>query len=92
MCHMSGVMCCLTSFTCHLSLMPTATATNPPTANSPIIHSRLVCNEEKKQKKFKTQKNLQNGNNWKMSRGKPKLAGKRGFRNCTNGRLTDIAT
>ena len=31
--------------TCHLSLTITATATDPPPANSPTMHSRLVCKE-----------------------------------------------
>ena len=41
-CHLSLVTCCVLPVTCHLPLMPTATATIPPTANSPTIHSRLV--------------------------------------------------
>ena len=43
-CHLSGVMCQVSRVTCHLSLTPTATATDPP-ANSPIMHSRLVCED-----------------------------------------------
>ena len=41
MCNMSRVMCHMTRDTYHLSLMPTAT--NPHPANSPNMHSRLVC-------------------------------------------------
>ena len=40
MCHMSDV-------TCHLLLTPTATATDPPPANSPTMHSRLVHQDKK---------------------------------------------
>ena len=40
---MSGVACCVLRVTCHLSITPTATATDPPHANSPIMHSRLVA-------------------------------------------------
>ena len=43
---------------CHLSLTPTATATNPPPTNSPIIHSRLVHSRlaAKKPQKMKKKK------------------------------------
>ena len=40
MCHVIHVMY-------HLSLTQTATATNPPPANSPIMHSRLVLKSQK---------------------------------------------
>ena len=50
MCHMS----------CHLSLMPTATATNPPPAKSPITDSRLVCKRQKEEEKVENAKNHQN--------------------------------
>ena len=46
MCHVSCVMFHVSCVMCHVSsvsLMPTATATDPPSANFPIIHSRLVC-------------------------------------------------
>ena len=32
-------------FTCHLSLMPTDTATDPTLVNSPTMHRRLVCKD-----------------------------------------------
>ena len=54
-CHVSCVMLLVSHVTCHLSLTPTATATDPPPANSPIMHSRLVGKEPKIPKKFKTQ-------------------------------------
>ena len=44
-CHTSHV-------TCHV-LRVTATATNPPPANSPTIHSRLVHKNKKPRKNFK---------------------------------------
>ena len=47
MCHVLRVACCLSPVTCHLSLMPQTSATNTPPANSPIIHSRLVCKDLK---------------------------------------------
>ena len=39
------VTCHMLHVTCHLSptLTATATATEPPPANSPTMHSRLVC-------------------------------------------------
>ena len=68
-CHMSGVMChlsCVTCrmspVTCHLSLMPTATATDRPPANFPIIHSRLVCKDQKQNKNQNTRNLLNNKN------------------------------
>ena len=36
-----------THVTCHLSLTPTDTATDPPPANSPIFHSRLASKSRK---------------------------------------------
>ena len=52
MCHMSGVRCQVSHFlfhvsrgTCHMSLSPTATATDPSAANSYTIHSRMVCKD-----------------------------------------------
>ena len=43
-CHMSCVMftCCILHVTSHLSMTPSATFTDPPSANSPIMHSRLI--------------------------------------------------
>ena len=40
MCHMSRAAC-------HLSLTPTAPTTDPPPANYPVIHSKLVCKDQK---------------------------------------------
>ena len=36
------VLCPVSPVTCHLQLTLTVTATGPPSANSPIMHSRLV--------------------------------------------------
>ena len=58
LCQMSGVRCHMSHVTC---------------ANSPIIHSRLVC-KTKNLKKCKSPKNHCNGKNPKMSRGMPILA------------------
>ena len=41
-CHMSGVMCRVSRVTCCMSLTPTATATDPTSANSPSLHSRML--------------------------------------------------
>ena len=38
----SQIHVCSTHVACHMSLTPTATATDPPPANSPIIHGRLA--------------------------------------------------
>ena len=56
--HVSHVMCRLSCVMCHLSLTPTANATQPPPVNSPIIQSRLVCKDPKHEKysKRKNQK------------------------------------
>ena len=35
-------MCQLSLVTCHICPNPTATATNPPPANSPTLHSRMA--------------------------------------------------
>ena len=89
--------------TCHLSLTPTATATNPPPANSPIImHSRLVCKDPKTRNNFKRQKSSKR-QKLKMSRGMPILViysltrslqftGKQGFQEGTDNIVTDIVT
>ena len=53
---MSCVTCRVSQVTCHLSLTPTATATDPPPANSPIMHNRLVCKEPKLYKNLKYKK------------------------------------
>ena len=59
MCHVSGVRCqvshvlnCLSPVTCHMPLMPTATATDPTPANSPTKHSRLVRKDREKLNNF----------------------------------------
>ena len=90
----SGVICCVSPVICQLSLTPIATATDPPPANSPIMHSRLFCKDPKNHRIFDNAKNPQNGKNTKMSRGIPILAirsstrslpstGKQVFRNGT---------
>ena len=40
-CQVSGVTCCMSPVTCHMSLTPTSTARDPPPANSPSMHSRM---------------------------------------------------
>ena len=40
--HMSCVTCHMLRVTCHLSVTPTATATDAPPANFPTMHCRLV--------------------------------------------------
>ena len=63
MCHVSGVMCHDVSYvtwlvspvTCHLSLTLTATATDPPPANSPSMYSKLVRKDPKTHKIFQKQ-------------------------------------
>ena len=56
MCHMSGVTFHLSPITCHLSQTVTATATDPPPAYTPIMHSRLVCKDPQNLKNVKSQK------------------------------------
>ena len=41
------VVCRRSPVTCHLSLMPKATATDPPPANSPAMHRRMVGKDQK---------------------------------------------
>ena len=41
-CPRSRVVCCVLPVTCCMSLMPTATATDPPPANSSNMHSRML--------------------------------------------------
>ena len=48
MCHMLRVMCRVSHVTCNLSLRLTATTTDHPTANSPIVHSMLFAKDKKK--------------------------------------------
>ena len=47
-CYISCVMCNMSHVTCNLSHVKNATATKHPPANSPIMHSRLVCKDPKK--------------------------------------------
>ena len=54
--HGSGVRCHVSSVSCHLSLTVTATATDPPPANSPTMQSRLVCKPPNTRKDFKMPK------------------------------------
>ena len=42
MCQVTGVRCQVSPVTCHKSLTPTATAMDPPPANSPTMHSRIL--------------------------------------------------
>ena len=56
MCQVSQVLCHMLRVTCHFSLTPTATATDPPAANSPTMHSRLVCKHQTNQKNSKRKK------------------------------------
>ena len=51
----------MTSVTCTLSLTATATAKEPPSAYSPTIHSRLVCDDPKSENRFK-------GNNFETAK------------------------
>ena len=53
-CQVSSVRCRKSAVSCQLSVTPTATATDPTPANSPIMHSRLVAKTQPP-KKFKTQ-------------------------------------
>ena len=43
---MSGVTCCVSPVTCHMSLKPTATATDPPRANSPLFVIKIAVTFE----------------------------------------------
>ena len=47
-------MCHVSSVTCHLSPMAIATATDPPPANSPTMHSRLVHQDRTKNNETKS--------------------------------------
>ena len=52
-------MCQVSPVACHLSLTPRAKATDPLSANSPIMHSKLVCKDRiNRRKKAKPQKSL----------------------------------
>ena len=74
MCHVSYVACRVSSVTCHLSLTQTATATDPPPANSPFVQSRLVHKDPQIQKNIEKKKNIWNEKILKRSRGMPILA------------------
>ena len=65
MCLMPRVMCQVLCVTCHLSLRPTATATDPPPANSHIMHSRLVPKDPKT--KSQKRENYQNNEKSKVT-------------------------
>ena len=58
MCLVSGVRCRMWRINCHLSIMPTVTATDPPPANSPIMHSRLVPKDPKKNQRKKGRRKI----------------------------------
>ena len=51
-CRLSSVTCHLPNVTCHLSLVSTARAMDPPSANSPTMYSKLV-GKGKKEKEIK---------------------------------------
>ena len=48
---MSCVPCYVSPVTCHMSPTPRATATDPPPANFPTLHSRLVHQDRTKNPK-----------------------------------------
>ena len=54
-----NVMCLVSYVACHLLLMSTAKATDPPPANSPIMHSRLVRKDPEPEKISKHKKSLE---------------------------------
>ena len=58
---MSCVTCNILCVTCHLSLTPPATATYPPPANSPTMHSMLIRKETQTQENNLNTKNHQIG-------------------------------
>ena len=73
LCHISHVACRVSRVTWHLSLTPTATARDPPFANSPTMHRRLVRNDPKTQRKqIRGQKVIKTAE-LKKSRGMPIL-------------------
>ena len=41
-CQVSCVTCLMSPVICRMSVTPTATAMDPPTANSPSMHSRML--------------------------------------------------
>ena len=50
------MICCVSPVTCQLSLMPTATVTDPPSNSSPVMHIVLVCEDPKTGKNSEAQK------------------------------------
>ena len=64
---------CRSPVICHLSLMPKATATDPPPANSPTMHSRMVGKDQKNQNKNLNKREREKKCKSKMSRGRPNL-------------------
>ena len=59
-CHMSGVTCHMALVTCHLSLTPTATAIEPPLANSSIMMAG--CKDQQTRKMSLHKKSLKRQN------------------------------
>ena len=55
MCHISCVICQVLRVTCHRSLMPTATATDPPPANSLNMHRIENCLLDRKYQHYALQ-------------------------------------
>ena len=90
-CHVSGVTRHVSPLTCHLWITPTATATDPPNANSPIMHSRLVCKEPKTKKIQKRKKN-QNGKTPRRPRSMPILEITSSTRSLQSNRMAPTHT
>ena len=63
-CHMSCVMCYMCSVTCHLSLTLTATPKDPLFANSPNMHSKLICKDPKTNKNYLNTQNIKTDSNY----------------------------
>ena len=59
---MSGVRCHLSPVTFHMSLNPTTTATDPPPANSPTMHSRMLLLIKGEEAKTRPHETLTNAN------------------------------
>ena len=67
-CHMSGAWCqvsrpacCMPPVTCHLSLIPTATATDHPVVTPPLWTVGWCATTKKKRKKIQKAKNQRKG-------------------------------
>ena len=90
MCCVSCLMCHLLLITCHLSLMPTATATTLLSLKSPSIHSRLVHKDLNTWKTFKQTTNCQHlfGKNYLLANISHQSRWKRDFQERTNNRRT----